>query len=122
MDKMKLVYVEDNVSLLTLLEAELEERYDVVSFSSSKDALDYMSSKADSVDILLTDFKMPDLDGINLISQAHDLNPKMKKVLLTGYYEVASNDDRIKLCDLVLDKSTLRDVEELVRKITSLGS
>ncbi|MGN7761415.1 response regulator transcription factor [Paenibacillus sp. 22594] len=51
--------------------------------SNGIEALEYI--KAHPVDILLTDIRMPKLDGLALIEQCKLVNPKLKAVLISGY-------------------------------------
>lgn len=36
-------------------------------------------------DVIITDYRMPDMDGMELISAARELIPNLKAVLMTGY-------------------------------------
>ncbi|AOZ90886.1 response regulator [Paenibacillus crassostreae] len=51
--------------------------------SNGMEALEYI--KAHPVDILLTDIRMPKLDGLALIEQSRLVNPNLKAVLISGY-------------------------------------
>ncbi|CAN7536807.1 response regulator transcription factor [Rossellomorea sp. LjRoot5] len=55
-------------------------------FSNGKQALDAME-RTDHVDILITDIKMPVMDGITLMKKALQMNPKLKVVLVSSYNE-----------------------------------
>jgi two-component system, response regulator YesN len=55
-------------------------------FSNGKQALDAMESTG-LVDILITDIKMPVMDGITLMKKALQMNPKLKVVLVSSYNE-----------------------------------
>jgi two-component system, response regulator YesN len=55
-------------------------------FSNGKQALEAMESTG-HVDILITDIKMPVMDGITLMKKALQMNPKLKVVLVSSYNE-----------------------------------
>jgi two-component system, response regulator YesN len=55
-------------------------------FSNGKQALEAME-RTGHVDILITDIKMPVMDGITLMKKALELNPKLKVVLVSSYNE-----------------------------------
>jgi two-component system, response regulator YesN len=55
-------------------------------FSNGKQALDAME-RAGHVDILITDIKMPVMDGITLMKKALQMYPKLKVVLVSSYNE-----------------------------------
>lgn len=51
--------------------------------SNGLEALEQLKSRP--ADILLTDIRMPKLDGLGLIEQAKRLNPRLQTVLISGY-------------------------------------
>lgn len=72
--------------------------------ASGIEALDFM--REHRVDLLLTDYRMPEMDGLALLSQARRLAPNMARVLMTAYPDLqvtlrAINDGGI---DLFLTK------------------
>ncbi len=69
------------LSLGSLL--ELETDYQVVTFQSPVDALATLQKRP--VDMVISDFLMPDLDGLQFLSQVKKMYPEVPRVLLTGY-------------------------------------
>jgi DNA-binding NtrC family response regulator len=61
----------------------LETDYEVVSFNSPKEALDYV--RQTQVDMIISDFLMPDMDGIQFLSEVKRNQPQAIRILLTGY-------------------------------------
>lgn len=53
--------------------------------SNGRDALEYM--KENSVDLLITDIRMPVMDGLNLIAALRDAGHQTDVIILTGYGE-----------------------------------
>ena len=41
--------------------------------------------RKETFDLLIVDYKMPDMNGFEVFEQAHDLNPDMAFMLLTGH-------------------------------------
>lgn len=73
-------------SIRTLL--MLEADYDVVCFSSPADAARHLEKN--QVDITVSDYMMPGLNGIQLLAEAKRLQPEATRVLLTGHADKAS--------------------------------
>lgn len=57
----------------------------VETFTYAADALSYL--RENKVDIILTDIKMPEMDGIELIKTIYNEFPRIKTVILSGYNE-----------------------------------
>ena len=60
--------------------------YDVTLTQSSLDGLRMIEDEA--FDLVLTDIKMPDMDGIEVLKQVRDKFPEMKVIIMTGYQSV----------------------------------
>lgn len=73
---------------VALLLEELD--YSVLQASTAAQALDLLSENPD-VGILMTDFRMPDCDGLEMIARAKEVSPSIKAILMTGY---SADDDR----------------------------
>ena len=64
--------------------------HEVVEAPNGRQALERL--KVDqTIELLLTDFRMPGLSGLDLITQCREINPTIKIVLMTGY----SSEDHI---------------------------
>jgi putative two-component system response regulator len=68
--------------------------YRVTSISRGRQALDVLRS--DPVDAVLTDIKMPEMTGIELLEQIHTEEPEMPVILMTAYAELDTAVDAIK--------------------------
>lgn len=66
------------VSFLTL-----ETEYKVMSFTSTREALDYLRDH--DVDLVVSDYLMPEMDGISFLSKVREMRPEVPRIILTGY-------------------------------------
>jgi len=62
---------------------QLETDYHLLTFQSPKEALRAMQSEP--IDCIITDFLMPEMDGLAFLKKANSIDPEMPKILLTGY-------------------------------------
>jgi putative nucleotidyltransferase with HDIG domain len=86
-DEVKILLVDDEPTICHLIEEILKlEGYLVdVSFSGT-DALDMINNC--DYQMLITDIKMPGIDGLELIEKAKEKNPEIRTVIITGYTTV----------------------------------
>jgi two-component system probable response regulator PhcQ len=88
----RVMLVDDDPTTLATVAAILRgEDYEVVEFSDSLKAADACESKG--FDVLITDYKMPGLDGLSLVRRARLVRPDSIRMMLTGVgdYDVARN-------------------------------
>jgi DNA-binding NtrC family response regulator len=83
-----LVVDDDPASVEATVEALKREGYDLFSASGGREALKILN--AENVDVVITDIKMPDLSGIDLLKYIHHNNPYTQVIILTGYGTVDS--------------------------------
>ncbi len=86
-DEVKILLVDDEPAICHLIEEMLKfEGYLVdVSFSGT-DALDMINNC--DYQMLITDIKMPGIDGLELIEKAKEKNPEIRTIIITGYTTV----------------------------------
>ena len=82
-----ILLIEDDISFCKLLEKFLTKKaYDVtIAFSAAEARL---AINKESFDLILTDLRLPDSDGIALMTEFKNLNIKAPIVLMTGYSDV----------------------------------
>lgn len=78
--------VEDEPSVRTVTRRMLEIRgYTVLVSESPEEAIRVLASYTGSVDVLLTDVKLPGMDGVELAAQLRRSRPGLKVVFTSGY-------------------------------------
>jgi DNA-binding NtrC family response regulator len=79
----KILIVEDDVSHRAALEKVLQlHGYETCSCGSGEHAVPKI--REESFGILITDFQMPGMDGLELIREARKIHPGISTVLVTG--------------------------------------
>jgi len=79
------------------------ERYRIVraeSPSAGLDALRQMKLRGDLVAVIMADYRMPELNGIEFLEQAMDIYPGARRALLTAYADTGAAIDAINVVDL----------------------
>jgi len=91
----KIMIVEDERILRVSLTDELDEAgYDVEAFENAKDALEKLKKK--KFDLVLTDIKMPEMDGIELLQKSKQIRPDTAVIMMTAYGSIDSAVDAMK--------------------------
>jgi thioredoxin reductase (NADPH) len=85
------------------LRRQYAARYRIVRAESARDGLDalrQMKLRGDVVAVILADYRMPELNGIEFLEQAMDIYPGARRVLLTAYADTGAAIDAINVVDL----------------------
>ena len=109
-----IVCVEDNEQVLSVRKFLLETRgYRVLAMASGSEALEYLrGAMPGSVDLLLADLIMPQMDGNELVRRAKQIHPALPTLLVSG---TVSNFDRAAAADAFLPKGACTPAEMLDR-------
>lgn len=92
-ESMKAILFVDDHEVLARLSCEILEMqgYRAVSAYNAQDALDKF--KREKFDILVTDFRMEGMNGLELARQIHATEPNIPVIIVTGYGHVDGGKD-----------------------------
>ena len=92
----RLLIVDDKANLLTALcETLADMGYETMGFVMAKEALEVL--KEQSFDLMLTDLKMPEMDGITLLREALQIDPNLVTIIMTGHGATETAVEAMKL-------------------------
>ena len=84
-----LLIIEDDAAFCQMLQKFLTKRgYEVETSFNAPDAKQKIQKS--NFDLILTDLRLPDYDGIQLLSDIKSVNPATQVIVMTGYAEVGS--------------------------------
>ena len=93
----KVLIVDDEPSIREILSLILEDAgYNVVTAENGVAALDILKADWD-FDLLLTDLRMPHMDGVELFERAREINADIEAVIISAYSDVKKAVKAIKL-------------------------
>lgn len=93
---MVVLVVDDDASFNDLISKYLrKEKFEVISIVESTSALETI--KTHHVDLVLADYKMPVMDGLELIEEIHKTHPDLPVILMTNYADIRVAVDSIKI-------------------------
>jgi two-component system NtrC family response regulator len=91
----RLLVVDDEEPQRLMLAGILERAgFEVVAAADGRRALERL--RADAFDLMLTDQRMPEMDGLELLDRSHRLQPRLAVVLMTAYGTVSTAVDALK--------------------------
>ena len=95
MNKPALIVVDDDPQVLAAVRRDLRshyrESYTVISASSGEEALTTikeLKSRGDAVAMVISDQRMPGLQGTDVLAQSRETYPQARRVLLTAYSDI----------------------------------
>jgi thioredoxin reductase (NADPH) len=99
--------VDDDPGVSRAVARDLRRRYGernrIVRAESGADALEalrQMKLRGDLVAVILADYRMPEMNGIEFLERAMDIYPGARRVLLTAYADTGAAIDAINVVDL----------------------
>ncbi len=132
------VIVDDEEMVVASLQSflTLETDYTVKTFISVKEALEYI--RENDVDVVISDYLMPEMDGISFLAKVKEMRPEVPRIILTGYADKQnaikainevglfqyiekpwSNDDLLLILRNAIEKQML--MKRLDQKITEIN-
>jgi CheY-like chemotaxis protein len=113
-----ILLVDDNREGLTARKSVLEELgFKILTATSAHVALELFGRHA--FDLVVTDYKMPDMSGIELIQKIRKQKPATPVILISGFVDVLGLDTETTGADIVMMKNA-NEVTHLVRSVTRL--
>ncbi len=82
----KIIVVDDEPANLRLLERLFRHDYEVITAESGEEALRLLSDH--DAALVITDQRMPNMTGVELLKRTADIRPQMVRIILTGYTDV----------------------------------
>jgi response regulator RpfG family c-di-GMP phosphodiesterase len=82
--------VDDEDMVITSVRAflQLETEYNIAGFTVPEKAADYL--RTNPIDVVVSDYLMPKMTGLQLLAKAKELQPEAARVLLTGHADKQS--------------------------------
>ncbi|MCB9062657.1 MAG: response regulator [Halobacteriovoraceae bacterium] len=118
--KRNLFLIDDVEDLVEMIEDQLDEYFNVKAFTKVGPALKYLKEHSDELDIILSDFKMPEKNGIEILEEVMALNPNTTRIILTGYADEDIIKNSSHVYHKVMDKNEYigpKDFLEMVEKL-----
>src|SRR6266849_3143308 len=89
------LYVDDEPINLRVFEANFRSKFRVLTCQSGSEALAILSTRAQEVGILISDQRMPNMTGIELLERAREIAPDIQRMVITAYADMQAVMDAV---------------------------
>ncbi len=120
--KIKILVVDDSLDSLEMIGRKLKKKdFTVFSAANVADALHILEET--DIDLVMTDFKMPNVSGLELIKHINENYRQLKVVMITGYPTIDGAVEAVKsgaeeyLIKPFTDEELFKAVDEVIEKI-----
>ena len=106
-DNYYILLVDDETDILELFTEYLSSNgFNTVSFQNPLDALEYFYKNPNNCSLVITDYKMPQMTGLDLIKKIKDTNCTIKTIVISAFIKD----------NLPYDKSYITTVDRILEK------
>ena len=120
--KKKLLWIDDEPNILKSYQRALRgEAYEVLVASTADEAMKLMSAHA--FQLVISDFRMPGLNGLDVLKKVKEQDPKAVRVILSGYADESAIEMALKEGEVMkyllkpIDNKNVRDEIDALFKI-----
>lgn len=114
----KIIIAEDEeITLKHLVNTLKREGYDVTGTRNGREALEQITR--DDFDVLITDVKMPEMNGIELLEKAKEKDPELEVMIITGFGSIGAAVEAMKKGAFEYITKPF-DLDELILKVKNI--
>lgn len=121
----KILLTEDDDAVRSFVARALQmDGHDVVLAEDGEEGFDRLQEHAGAFDLLLSDIKMPFMDGIELAKTAAKTYPNLRILMMTGFADQRERADGMEkiVIDIVLKPFTLAQIRTSVSAALALDT
>lgn len=85
--KPTILIVDDEINNLQLLKRTFRGSYNLITASNGIEALDIIKKDGDEISLIVSDQKMPEMEGTEFLKRVNSTHPEIVKILLTGHQD-----------------------------------
>lgn len=99
-EKQTILIVDDEENNLQLLRRTFRGSYNILTAKNGIEALSVVKEHGDAISLIVSDQKMPEMEGTDFLKEVKNINPHIIKILLTGHVDTDIIVSAINDCDL----------------------
>ena len=119
-ERYRVMLVDDEEIVRNVISEVLTDlSYHVVSFSSASEALNHYKKNVSEIDVVISDMRMPNMNGYQLYKKLISINPNLMFIMLSGFVDEISLEEDEKT--LVLAKPiSVKSLDEAIKKLLKI--
>jgi len=113
----KILLVDDELNNLENLIFAFELDYSLITASSGAEALDILNT--DEIAVVISDQRMPEMSGVELLTQIKEAHPKIVRILITAYSDIEAAVDAINKGDVyryIRKDLAMNDIDIIIKQ------
>ena len=122
MDKPKIAFIDDEARILRSLKMMFRPTHDVFTTTDPNELLDYVQTN--DVQVVVSDQRMPDMLGVDVLKKVSEVQPTTMRILLTGYADLNAVLDSVNEGEIyryVTKPWQNEELEKIVNTATSIA-
>ena len=119
-DRYHIMLVDDEEMVRNVISEVLTDlSYHVVCFSNASEALDYYKKNIAEVDVVISDMRMPNMNGMQLYKKLLTLNSDLRFIMLSGFVDEITLEENENT--LILSKPiTVKNIDLMIKKLLKI--
>ncbi len=113
-----ILIVDDEINNLQLLKRTFRNKYHILTASNGLEGLEVLKNNINDISIIVSDHKMPIMEGTKFLEEANLIAPDVIKILLTGFSDIEIITDAVNKCNLfqyMLKPFNPEELQEVVK-------
>ena len=105
------LFIDDELKNLSAFRDQFRKKANILTASNKEEALSIVNNN--DIDIVFCDYKMPRINGADILKEIVELYPNIKRVIVTGYYDsVARNEfkEKTNTDDFIIKPYSVDDI------------
>jgi PAS domain S-box-containing protein len=114
-----ILFIDDEQSLCELGVSLLETLgYRVFAFHSAKQAIDYFNTHHNSINLIITDYAMPEMNGPLVVEKLKQIDQDVPIIMVTGFTNMVNEEHRLQWgCDAIMSKPyNINELSQMIDK------
>ncbi|MBR2069240.1 MAG: HD domain-containing protein [Candidatus Gastranaerophilales bacterium] len=95
-----ILIVDDEINNIQLLKRTFRGKYRIMTASNGLEGLETLKRNIDDICLIVSDHKMPIMEGTKFLEEANKIAPDVIKILLTGFSDIEIITDAVNKCNL----------------------